>query len=43
MHNGVIGPADPYGVPIADNKFLSKYLQERGYKTHMIGKVSHLV
>ena len=39
MYHGVIHAAEPFGMPLED-KILPEYLKEKGYKTHMIGKVS---
>ena len=42
MHHGVIHAAEPYGIPLND-KIIPQYLKEKGYATHMIGKVNIII
>ena len=38
MQRGNISPFRPYGLP-TDIKILPQYLKEKGYSTHLIGKI----
>ena len=38
MQRGNISPFRPYGLP-TDIKILPQYLKEKGYSTHLLGKI----